>query len=141
MSTSTVGRQTSHPDKSLQYALFAAQGLLGVLYAVGGALMISVPIAALTERLAWVAAIPPWLVRLIGLSELLGAVSLLLPGLTRVLPRITGLGASGLVALMSLAAVFHLARGEYVAVVGTLLLAGAAFFVAWSRLVELPRQQ
>lgn len=48
----------------------------------------------------------------IGVAEMLAAVGLLLPGLTRVLPFLTPLAAAGLMIVMSSATVFHLVRAE-----------------------------
>ena len=48
----------------------------------------------------------------IGVAEILAAVGLILPGLTRILPSLTALAAAGLMIVMSSATVFHFYRGE-----------------------------
>jgi hypothetical protein len=48
----------------------------------------------------------------IGAAEILAAIGLILPGVTRVLPWATPLAALGLMIVTGSATVFHLARGE-----------------------------
>ena len=48
----------------------------------------------------------------IGVAELLAAASLILPGLTRILPFLTALPAAGWMIVMVSATFFHLLRGE-----------------------------
>jgi DoxX-like family len=62
----------------------------------------------------------------IGVCELVGGVGLILPAMTGVKPKLTPLAAFGLTLIMILAAVFHVARGEYVFVPINLLLGGVA---------------
>jgi len=52
------------------------------------------------------------LVRFIGVSELAGALGLILPAATRIRPGLTPLAALGLSTIMALAMLFHLVRGE-----------------------------
>ena len=48
----------------------------------------------------------------IGAAEILAAIGLILPGLTRILPWLTALAAAGLMIVMSSATVLHFSRGE-----------------------------
>lgn len=66
----------------------------------------------LTTMMARTTSVPMGLVRLTGLTEVLGALGVLLPSLTRIRPAFTPLAATGLVAVMALAAVFHPVRGD-----------------------------
>lgn len=68
-----------------------------------------------------------------GGAEILAAIGLIVPAVTRVQPRLTPLAAAGLVLVMILAAVFHAQRGEYSNIVVNALLAGVAGFVAYGR--------
>ena len=71
------------------------------------------------------------LVTFIGISELAGALGLILPMASGIAPMLTPLAAAGLAIIMLLATGFHLKRKEpaYMTVV-LLLLSG---FVAWGR--------
>jgi hypothetical protein len=97
---------------------------------------------ASTEELAanmvWPGDVPAALVRFIGVSELLGAIGLVLPSLTRIQPRLTPLAAAGLVLVMILAALFHASRGEWGALPIHAVFAALAGFVAWGRWKAAP---
>jgi putative oxidoreductase len=56
-----------------------------------------------------------------------------LPAATRIKPWLTPLAALGLVIVMALAAITHVAIGEPGAIVAPLVLGSLAAFVAWGR--------
>ena len=76
---------------------------------------------------------PEGLVRFIGVAELAGALGLLLPALTRRKPVLTAWAATGLLVMMALALVVHIARGEPQALPVNFVLGGVAAFIAWGR--------
>ena len=82
--------------------------------------------------------IPEFAVRLAGLAEMLGAVGLILPSVTRIMPKLTPAAAAGLATVMLLAAVLHISRGELQMLVPTIVLGSLAAFVAWGRFKKLP---
>lgn len=127
-----------HPSKVLNLVLWIAQLVLAVVFSLAGAMKLFTPMAELAHALPWTAAAAPALVRFIGLSELAGAVGLLLPSLTRVLPVLTPLAASCLMLVMLLAAAFHATRGELAALPISIILASLAAVVAWGRAVKAP---
>lgn len=124
--------------KMLGMALWLAQLFLAFVFGSSGYLKVSLPMAELATRLAWTAALPEALLRVIGTCELLGAAGLILPSITRIRPRLTPLAATGLAAIMLLSGAFHLARGEGRFVPVNLTIAGIALVVAWGRAVRLP---
>lgn len=73
------------------------------------------------------------LVTFIGLCELAGAIGLILPRLTGILPVMSTWAAVGLATIMLLATGFHLTHGEYSHVTITLPLFALASFVAYGR--------
>jgi uncharacterized membrane protein len=77
-------------------------------------------------------------VRLIGTVEVLGAIGVVLPALTGVLPWLTPLAALGLAATMVGAILTHLRLGERSAVVPPMVLLILAAFVAYGRFFILP---
>lgn len=82
----------------------------------------------------WVTTVPAFLVRFIGLSEVAGALGLLLPGLTKIQPQLTSSRATaGLTVVMILAALFHASRGEFGNIGINVVLGALAAFVAWRR--------
>jgi len=73
------------------------------------------------------------LVTFIGLCELAGAIGLILPRLTGILPVMSTWAAVGLATIMLLATGFHLTHGEFSHVTITLPLFALAAFVAYGR--------
>jgi hypothetical protein len=88
--------------------------------------------------LPWAATMPEALVRFIGISELAGAIGLILPALTRVLPVLTAWAGVGLATVMILAAGFHVSRQEWQYVPVVLTVAALAALVAWGRFKKAP---
>jgi len=62
--------------------------------------------------MAWMYELSPGLHYFSGSVEILAALGLNLPGLTRIQPRLTPLAALGLVLVMLGAAAWHVGRGE-----------------------------
>lgn len=129
---------TSTTGRIWPAALWAAQVLLAVMFGIAGVMKSTQPITALSGTVPWSTDVPEALVRFIGISELAGAVGLILPALTRIRPGLTPLAALGLVVVMLLASGFHILRGELGALPITFLLGGLAAFVAWGRWTKAP---
>jgi putative oxidoreductase len=115
-------------------ALWIVQGLLAAAFLLFGFVKVSQPMDALGKRMAWVRAIPPAFVRFIGAAEVLGAVGLILPMLTRILPWLTVAAAIGLVVVQASAAIFHISRREVSAVPVNVVLLLLAVLVAIGRI-------
>lgn len=115
----------------MNIALWIIQILLAVAFlAVGGA---KVAISGDKIRATGLGA-EPWLIRLLGVAEVLGAVGIIVPGLTGILPVLTPLAAIGLAFVALGALVLHLRRKEYKAVTAPTVLLILAVVVAWGRL-------
>lgn len=125
-------------NKGLHIGLWTVQLVIGLLFGLAGVLKSTTPIPDLTLQMGWPGDIPPALVRFIGISELLGAIGLILPAATRILPVLTPVAASGLVLVMTLALGFHVTRGELSAVPVNAVLGALAGFVAWGRFRARP---
>jgi putative oxidoreductase len=136
--TNVVPSVARPADCGLTIGLWTAQTILALMFGMAGVMKTTQPIAELAQKLVWPGAVPPGLVRFIGASELLGALGLLLPSVTRIKPGLTPLAAAGLVTIMALASVFHLTRGELPAIAFNLALGSVAAFVAWGRYRKAP---
>ena len=86
-----------------------------------------------SKSMAWREDFSRRTVRLVGVLELLGAVGLVLPALTGVLPWLTPLAAAGLALTMIGATLTHLRRGEYETILVIAVLMVLALFVAYGR--------
>jgi hypothetical protein len=72
-------------------------------------------------------------IRLIGLTEILGAVGVVLPAAVHIAPILVPLAAVGLALVMVGAAVVHARRNEPMNIAVNVVLIGLAIFVAWGR--------
>jgi uncharacterized membrane protein YphA (DoxX/SURF4 family) len=134
----------STAKKIMNVALWILQILWGVFYCFTGfgKLMCyrqDVWNFTLHQPVAWFHAVPEWLFVFIGVSEFLGGAGLILPAMTRVKPKLTTYAAIGLTLIMILAAIFHIARGEFGFFVPmNLVLGGVTAFIAYGRLKTSP---
>jgi uncharacterized membrane protein YphA (DoxX/SURF4 family) len=117
----------------MNIALWIVQGLLAVAFAGAGFLKLTKPKAELQPKMSYVEDFSDGTIKLIGATELLAAIGLILPWATGILPVLTPLAASGLVLVMVLAAVVHVRRKEYSAILFNAVLGGLALFVALNR--------
>ncbi len=131
--------ETNSPARSrgLGIALWIAQILLALVFGVAGTFKLVTPIAELAKNAAWIKD-AAFLIRFIGVSEVAGALGMLLPALSRIRPKLTSLAALGLLTIMVLATGFHLMRGEARFTPLTIALGALAGFVAWGRFRKAP---
>lgn len=87
----------------------------------------------LAPRMAWVEDFETGPIKTIGALEVLGAIGLVLPGVTGIAPILVPLAATGLALLMIGAIVVHARRGETQAIPVNVVLLLLAVFVAWGR--------
>ncbi len=124
---------SAQPSKGLSISLWIAQVVLAAMFCMAGSTKLFQPIDALAPMRPWVTAMPEGMVRFIGLSELLGAIGILLPSALRRMPMLSVAAAAGLVTVQILAAIFHATRGEFSMIGMNVILAAIAAFVAWGR--------
>lgn len=137
MSAASVG-STRPTGKGLHIGLWTTQVVLAALFVMSGVTKLTAPVDQLQAQMPWVSGALGGAVRIIGVAELLGALGLLLPAATRIMPVLTTVAGIGLSALMLGASVTHLARGEFAMIAFTLPVAGLAAFVAWGRFSASP---
>lgn len=115
--------------------LWILQVLLAVAFFAHGWMMLWPPpdIAAQMNE-----ALPRWFSLFIGVSEVLAAIGLILPGLTRVMPSLVAWAAVGIMIVMVSATIYHLMRNEISSALITLVLLVMATVVAYMRLRVLP---
>lgn len=106
----------------MNIVLWVLQALVALAFAAAGLPKATQPIDALSKRMDWVGAVPPGLVRFIGISEFLGALGLILPGLFHWGSALTVAAATGLAVIMILAIGFHVRRKESQIIMNAVLL-------------------
>ena len=119
----------------MNIVLWVLQVLLAVAFLAHGWLFLSPP-AEIAEQMN--ASLPRWFQLFLGVAEILAAVGLTLPALTRIQPWLVVWAAVGIAIVMVSATVFHLVRGEFSSAVITLVLLAMAAFVAYMRHRVLP---
>jgi uncharacterized membrane protein YphA (DoxX/SURF4 family) len=119
-------------------ALWVVQVLVAAAFLMSGATKLSQPKEKLLKNWAWVEDFSQRTVRIIGALEILGAIGIVLPSLTGIMPWLTPLAALGLVLTMIGAALTHLRRAEYGPIAVNAVLLILAAFVAYGRLFVLP---
>ena len=121
----------------MNIVLWTFQILLALAFLMAGS-MKAFQYEKAKAQMAWVLAVPHGLVTFIGTVEILGAIGLVLPALTGILPWLTPLAAVGLVTVMVLASGFHFTRREYATIGVNIVLFVLAVSVAYGRFVVAP---
>jgi uncharacterized membrane protein len=110
--------------------LWIVQGLLALFFALAsGAPKLLLPMEMIPMPLP----LPEAFVRFIGTAEVLGALGLILPGLTHIRTSLTPLAALGLVVVAVSATAYQLAAGQPGNAVFALVIALLAGFVGYGR--------
>ncbi|MGJ5202646.1 DoxX family protein [Bradyrhizobium sp. HKCCYLR20261] len=138
MSATTTNDLPLQPSLALRIGLWIAQALLFALFAFAGVTKLFTPIPELAQMMPWTGDHSATFVRIIGLIDLAGGLGILLPSLTRIMPRLTVLAALGCATLQVFAFVFHLSRGEGVVTPLNILLLALSLFVLWGRNGKAP---
>lgn len=117
----------------MNIALWIIQGLLAIVFGMAG-VMKTFQTSKAREQMSWAKNRSDGFVRFVGVSELLGALGLILPLLTGILPWLTPLAAIGLT-VIQLLAIFteHLPKKEYNIIPVNLVLLAFAVFVVIGR--------
>ena len=119
--------------------LWVSQILLAVAFGMAGFLKALTPVADLGTMMNWVTVTPEWLVRFIGVVEFAGALGMILPSATRILPWLTPLAALGFAVIQVLAIGVHANLGETaMSLPINLVLLALALFVVWGRWLQAP---
>ena len=97
----------------MNLVLWIVQGVLALAFLVAGMMRLVMPRDKLAAQQAWVNDFSPGAVKVIGALEVLGAIGLIAPGVTGILPGLTALAAAGLALTMAGAIRTHVRRHEY----------------------------
>ena len=121
----------------MEVAVWVAQVLVALAFAFHG-YQLAFALEKMRGRVVWPRDVSNRLLRPIGILEILGALGLILPTLTRVLPWLTALAAACLAVLMVFAIVFHVRRREPFNIVLNAVFLTLAAFIAYGRWVIVP---
>jgi uncharacterized membrane protein YphA (DoxX/SURF4 family) len=114
----------------MNITLWVLQILLAVAFFAHGWLLLMPPPEIAAQMTASLPR-PFWV--FLGVAEVLAAVGLILPGVTRILPALVPAAAAGVMFVMISATLWHLARAEFSSAGITLVLLAMATFTAYAR--------
>lgn len=120
-------------SKGWAILLWAAQLLLSAAYGLFGTMKATQPLDQLAHMMTWVPDFSPLFVRSLGTVEVVGAIGLILPSLTRIKPQLTVLAALCILVHQVLAVSLHLIRGEFNVLGLNAVLIALAAFIFWGR--------
>ncbi len=131
---------TSTSSRAWQIGFWGAQIALAILFGMAGVMKtFMAPEALPAMGIAWATEVPLWILRFIGICELAGAIGMIVPAASGILPFLTPLAATGFVTIQVLAIGFHATRGETSATIPlNVVLLALSLFVLWGRTKKLP---
>ena len=109
--------------------LWVLQVLLAAAFFAHGTLFLTPP-AEMVEQMA---VLPRWFQIFLGTAEVLAAIGLTVPGITRIMPGLVPAAAAGLMIVMVCATFWHISRGEISSAIITAILFALLTFVAYMR--------
>jgi uncharacterized membrane protein YphA (DoxX/SURF4 family) len=121
----------------MNIALWVLQALLALVFVAHGWLFLAPPADIAVQMNE---SLPRWFQLLLGTAEILAAVGLILPGVTRILPGLVVWAAGGIMFVLVSATVWHVIRDEMSSAVVTLVLLVMATVLAYMRQRVLPIQ-
>jgi uncharacterized membrane protein YphA (DoxX/SURF4 family) len=119
-------------------ALWIVQILLALVFFMAGIMKLLTPIEKAAERTPYVEDFEQRHLHAIGIVEILGALGLILPAATGILPWLTPLAAVGLALTMVGAIIVHVRRKEYPNTIMNVILLLMSLFVAYGRFFVEP---
>lgn len=124
-------------SKGLHIGLWVVQGLLAAAFGMAGVMKMSAPIEELAKNgMTFVNEYSLGMVRFIGISELLGAIGLIIPSAFRFIPVLTPLAALGLAIIMVLATIYHITHNE--PFISSAIIFVLTVFIVWGRYKKVP---
>ena len=118
-------------------SLWIVQGLLAVAFLFAGGAKLVMSAEQMTAP--GPVQLPVLFIRFIGVCEVVGAIGMILPGLTGIRPGLTSLGAAGLVIIMIGATVINIINGMAAFAIPTIVLGLMAASVAYGRGLQATR--
>jgi uncharacterized membrane protein YphA (DoxX/SURF4 family) len=126
----------------MNIALWIIQILLALLFLFAGGTKIILPVKVLQAMGSPnQIMLPGFLIKFIGLCEVLGALGLILPGLLHKRPSLTPLAAAGLSIIMIGAVALSIAADGVMAGIGPLVVGILCVFVAYGRSRLVPHRE
>lgn len=124
--------------KILNVMVWAMQSIMALTFLAGGLYTLSQPVDILAQKMSYASHFPAWAVKLISISEILGAIGLIAPSILRIKPALTPLAAAALTLIMILATAYHITYNEIYQAPMTIVIGSVTAFIAWARSWKYP---
>lgn len=124
--------KTGTPN-GVNIGIWVAQVLGAAAFIMAGVMKTTTPIPELSAMMPWTGEYSTTFVRTMGVIDLAGGLGLLLPSLTRIMPRLTVIAAAACVVLQICAILFHASRGEFAVLPTNAVYITLALIVLWGR--------
>ena len=124
--------------RALDASLWLAQAVLALVFGIAGGATLTLSVAELSLFAPWARTVSEATLSLVGAAELVGALGVIVPALTRVRPGLTPLAALLLAGIAGLSIWLHVDRDELAKLPFPAALLVLALFVAWGRGRALP---
>ena len=122
----------------MNIALWILQGVLALIFLITGGMKLARSKEQLAVSMHWVDNVSPRTVKAVGTVEILGALGLILPAITGILPWLTPLAGVGLALTMLAASFVHVQQKEYSGIGLTAVLLVLSVFTAYGRFFIRP---
>jgi len=123
--------QTGRKAMFKSAGLWTVQVLLALVFLFAGSMKLLTPIDVMMAQMAL--PLPGWFIQFIGVSEVAGALGLLLPGIFRIRRVLTPLAACGLILVMIGATIITVATMDVVSALFPLVIGLLCLLVAYGR--------
>jgi hypothetical protein len=110
--------------------VWIVQGFLAAIFLIAGAMKATQPIEKLVKSITWTGRFELSTIRFIGITEILGAIGIIIPWALNILPVLTPVAATGLALIQFLAILHHAEHKEGKAIVINIILLLLSAFVA-----------
>lgn len=135
----TIDAEMKPKSNGWNIGLWVAQVALAAMFAMAGFMKLtSAPADMVAMGMLWAENAPVGLIRFIGVAEVLGAIGVILPAATRIIPELTRIAAFGLLVIQVLAFGLHAVRGELEVLPMNVVLIAIAALVIWGRANKAP---
>jgi uncharacterized membrane protein YphA (DoxX/SURF4 family) len=123
-------RTAERTDNPMNIILWVLQILLALVFLAHGILLLKPP----ADVLVLMNQVMSTAFRIfLGVAEVLAAVGLTLPGITRIMPWLVPCAAAGVMIVMISATILHISRGEISSAITTVVLLALSTYVAYMR--------
>jgi uncharacterized membrane protein YphA (DoxX/SURF4 family) len=131
-------KRQKRKERNQKLSFWVAQTILAGVFFLQGLMKLIIPVDALAQTQFWINVAPEWIVKMIGVVEVLAGIGLIVPSLLQYRPEWSLRAGYGVLLLLLLAATFHVIRQEWGNLPTIVILAAIDVYFLWGRLKKEP---